>query len=77
MALITDATNTWSDPVTLLEDEIWQTRYGSVFLTTTDAPDVDDGFNLNQGDGVLIRAGHVVRFRKVGPTDALIVREAV
>ncbi len=77
MALITDATTAWSAPVTLSSDEIWQTRYGSVYLTTTPAAAPDDGFNLLQGEGVLIRSGREVRYRKDGPTDALIVREAV
>ncbi|MEM9249011.1 MAG: hypothetical protein AAGB05_09975 [Pseudomonadota bacterium] len=77
MALISDASTSWSSPVTLTEDEIWQTRYGSVFLTTTASPDAADGFNLTQGEGVLIRSGRSVRYRKDGPTDALIVREAV
>jgi hypothetical protein len=77
MALITDATTTWSAPVTLVSDEIWQTRYGSVFLTTTPGPAPDDGFHLLQGEGVLIRAGREVRYRKAGLTAALIVREAV
>lgn len=77
MALITDATTGWSTPVTLSSDEIWQTRYGSVFLTTTTSPDPDDGFALVQGQGVLIRAGKAVSYRKTGTTDALIVREAV
>ncbi|MEM0935348.1 MAG: hypothetical protein AAF646_00900 [Pseudomonadota bacterium] len=77
MALISDATTSWSSPITLADDEIWQTRYGSVFLTTTAAPDAQDGFNLLQGDGVLIRAGRSVRYRKDGTTDAMIVREAV
>lgn len=77
MALITDATTTWSAPVTLATDEIWQTRYGSVYLTTTVGAAPDDGFHLVQGEGVLIRAGREVRYRKAGPTEALIVREAV
>ena len=77
MALISDAATGWSAPITLAEDEIWQTRYGSVFLSTTDTPVAADGFNLVQGEGVLIRAGRSVRYRKEGPTDALIVREAV
>lgn len=77
MALINDATTAWSTPVTLATDEIWQTRYGSVFLTTTASPDANDGFALVQGQGVMIRAGHDVSYRKEGSTDALIVREAV
>lgn len=77
MAIITDATTSWSDPITLTDDEIWQTRFGSVFITTTPTPAANDGFNLLQGEGVLIRAGREVRYRKEGATDAAIVREAV
>ena len=77
MALISDATTAWSGPQTLAQDEIWQTRFGSVFITTTESPSDEDGFNLLQGEGVLIRAGRTVRYRKAGTTDALIVREAV
>lgn len=77
MATITDATTTWSPPILLADDEIWQTRYGNVFITTTQTPAADDGFNLLQGEGVLIRAGREVRYRKESSTAALIVREAV
>jgi len=77
MALITDATTTWSPPVVLTDDEVWQTRFGNVFITTTASPAPDDGFNLLQGEGVLLRAGREVRYRKEGSTDALIAREAV
>lgn len=77
MALISDAVTGWSGPVTLSDDEIWQTRYGSVFVTTTGSPDPEDGMALVQGQGVLIRAGREVRYRKAGTTPALIVREAV
>lgn len=77
MALISDAATSWSDPITLTSDEIWQTRYGSVFLTTTANAAPEDGVNLLQGEGVLIRAGRDVRYRKQGAGEALIVREAV
>lgn len=77
MALISDAATTWSSPITLASDEIWQTRWGNIFVTTTDAPDPDDGFALQQGQGVLLRAGLQVRYRKVGTTSAMIAREAV
>lgn len=77
MALITDATETWSGPITLAADEIWQTRWGSVFVTTTASPDPNDGFALIQGHGIMIRAGQNVQYRKEGSTDALIVREAI
>ncbi len=77
MALISDATTSWSSAVTLTEDEIWQTRYGNIFISTTESPAAGDGFNLLQGEGVLIRSGRTVRYRKEGATEALIVREAV
>ena len=77
MALIRDAQNEWSDPVTLTKDEIWQARHGSVYLTTTADPEADDGITLVMRDGLRIGAGLSVRYRKTGSTDALIVREAV
>jgi hypothetical protein len=57
MALITDATASWSAPATLASDQIWQVRAGSAFLTTTPSADPDDGFRLTEGEGVLIRRG--------------------
>jgi len=77
MALITDATTTWSGPVTLSSDEIWQARAGSVYITTTPAPASDDGIALTLRDGLKLPAGAQVRYRKEGTTLALIVREAV
>ena len=77
MALITDAATAWSAPVTLSADEIWQTRAGSVFLTTTDNPAADDGFALIERSAVQLSAGRVVRYRKEGAASAVIVREAV
>ncbi len=77
MALITDAATSWSAPITLTEDEIWQTRSGSVYLTTTSSPAADDGITLDERHAIQLSAGKVVRYRKVGLTDALIVRETV
>lgn len=77
MALIRDARNEWSDPVTLQQDEIWQARDGNIFITTTDSPESDDGIALVLRDGVRLGAGLSVRYRKAGETGALIVREAV
>lgn len=77
MALIYELKTTWSDPVTLAQDEIWQARYGSVFITTSDAPQDDDGLALVQNDGIRLRAGLQVRYRKEGGTGALIAREIV
>lgn len=77
MTLITDAANGWSAPVTLTSAEIWQTRKGSFFLTTTSSPDAEDGIMLNEGNAVQLTAGSVVRYRKAGPGEASIVRETV
>lgn len=77
MALITNATTIWSDPVTLASDEIWQARDGSVFLTTTTAPATDDGIALSLREGIRLPAGTQLRYRKEGPAEALIVREAI
>lgn len=77
MALISNAGSAWSSPVTLATDEIWQTRFGSVFVTTNDAPEADDGLALQQGQAIQLRAGLQIRYRKEGTTDALIVREAI
>jgi hypothetical protein len=77
MALITDASTTWSDPVTLASDEIWQARAGSVFLTTTTLPAVEDGIALNLREGVRLPAGTQLRYRKEDETAAVIVREAL
>ena len=77
MALITDATTTWSAPVTLAADEIWQARKGRVFLTTTASPDVDDGIELHEIHAVRLSAGAELRYRREGAGTALIVRETV
>lgn len=77
MALISDAATSWSAPVTLTSDEIWQTREGSVFVTTTGSPDAEDGLALHEFHAVQFPAGASVRYRKEGATQALIVREAV
>lgn len=77
MALITDATTAWSAVVTLLTDEIWQAREGSVFLTSTASPAADDGIALTLREGVRLVAGTQVRYRKEGSTAAVIVREAL
>ncbi len=77
MALIVDAANGWSSPVTLSSDEIWQTRKGSVFVTTTASPDAEDGLALHEFHAVQFPAGAEVRYRKEGPGEALIVREGI
>lgn len=77
MTLIRNATLEWSDPVTVQQTEIWQVRRGSVFITTTAAPESDDGLAMVLRDGVRLSPGLSVRYRKEGETDALIVREVV
>ena len=77
MALITDAAIGWSTPVTLTSDEIWQTRKGSVFVTTSGSPAAEDGLALHENHAVQFPAGASVRYRKEGTTQALIVREAI
>jgi hypothetical protein len=77
MALVTDANTSWSDPILLTSDEIWQVRSGSVFVTTTGTPAANDGLALVQGQGFYIRAGQQVRYRKEGTTVGLLVREEI
>jgi len=77
MALITDAATAWSSTVTLTTDEIWQCRKGSVFVTTTASPAIDDGIALHELHAVQFPAGVSVSYRKDGTTEALIVRESL
>lgn len=77
MALITDAALSWSASITLTTDEIWQTRRGSVFVTTSASPAAEDGLALEEGAAVQLPAGATVQYRKSGAAEAWIVREAV
>lgn len=77
MALISDAATGWSSPVTLAKDEIWQTRKGSVFISTTFSPNPDDGIALHEFHAVQFSAGSSVSYRKEGDGEALIVREGI
>lgn len=77
MALITDATTAWSDQITLITDEIWQAREGSVFLTSTTSPAANDGLALTLREGLRLPAGAQIRYRKEGSTAAVIAREAL
>ena len=77
MALITDAATAWSSPITLTRDEVWQTRKGGVFVTTTASPDPEDGVFLREGIGIRFSAGSDVRYRREGTEEAMIVHEAV
>ena len=77
MATISDATTTWSGVVTLATDEIWQTRKGTVYVTTTATPGPDDGILIRENHATRLPAGAHVRYRKEGVTEALVVRESV
>ena len=79
MTMINDVPSSWSEPVTLTNDEIWQVREGKVYITTTSNPSPDDGFVLLEGEGVLIRANKTVRYRRHASlsTGASLVREEV
>ncbi len=77
MALITDAATTWSTAITLTSDEVWQTRKGSIFVSTTATPGAEDGIALHENHAIRFSAGVSVSYRKEGPAAALIVREAV
>jgi hypothetical protein len=77
MPLITNASNTWSAPVTLSADEIWQARREGVFLSTAATPGPDDGILLRDGSAVQISSGLSVRYRLAGSQTALIAREVI
>lgn len=77
MALISDAATTWSAAITITTDEIWQTRKGAVYITTTASPDTEDGILVRENHAVRLPAGSNVRYRKDGITEALVAREAV
>lgn len=77
MPLITNASNTWSAPVTLSADEIWQARREGVFLSTAETPGPDDGLLLRDGSAVQFTSGRSVRYRLAGSKAALIAREVI
>lgn len=77
MTLINDAATTWSDAVTLTAAEVWQSRSGAVFVTTTDTPAANDGLSLHEIHAIHFSAGVTVRYRKEGNGTALIAREVV
>lgn len=77
MALIIDATSAWSAPVSIASDELWQARQGSIYLTTSNAPGPDDGLSLVEGQGIYVKAGSAVKYRRQGTALAVIAREAL
>ena len=76
MTTITDVTVSWSEPVTLITDELWQTRDGTVCISTTQDPGPNDGIAVKSGYVLPISAGLTVRYRKEGKATPYIVREA-
>ena len=75
MTVITDATFSWSSPVTLNADEIWQSRGSTLFVTTSTSPATNDGLALRENQALRFSAGMVVRYRKEGNDPVHIVRE--
>lgn len=77
MALISNMTGTWSEPVALGSAEIWQVRQGVVYFSTASAPGDDDGIMLTEGQAVELEAGLTVRFRHGGSPNSVLSRETV
>lgn len=67
----------WSAPVTLTADEIWQAVTGAVLVTVEASPAVEDGIRLDLYGGLRIAAGTTVRYRRTGGADAELAREAL
>ena len=76
MTTITDITLSWSEPITLEKDELWQARCGTVFLSTTQNPGHKDGIAVKSGFVLPISGGSTVRYRKKRKATSYIVREA-
>lgn len=76
MPMITTMPTTWSAPVTLTADEVWQVRGGPVFVSTDATPDALGGLEMKNGDAVRITSGKAVRYRSFAP-GSQIVRESV
>lgn len=77
MALITDVADSWSSPVALAADQIWQARVGGIFLTTAAAPGPEDGLLLHEGTAILVSGGLSVRYRAASTGMVTIAHEAV
>lgn len=76
MAVISNATPAWSDPVEVTEDEIWQPQGNSFRITSEGAPGEKDGVLLESGQPLPITGGKVVRYKVVGdPDTGYLVRE--
>ena len=76
MTTITDIALTWSEPVTLEKDELWQARCGTIFVSTTQNPGPKDGIAVRSGYVLPVSGGTTVRYRKKRKETPYIVREA-
>lgn len=77
MTILT-TTATWSDPVTLAQDEIFQCHEGEVYLTLeADAPDlITDGLRLGRWDSFIAPSGSTVRWAATSPGLSKLYRGA-
>lgn len=78
MPVVPNITSSWSDQISVVENEIWQCKAGTAALTTEASPSDDDGILLKgySGHAVTISAGRSVRIRSVSREPAVVVREA-
>ena len=80
MPLIRDAIQAWRGPVMTTDEEGWQARRGLIFIATTHdpsiEPDLNDGLLLS-AEGIRIRGGLNVWYRRAGRDDAIIAREVI
>ena len=75
MTTITNVTISWSEPVEIENDELWQVRDGTVCISTTPNPGPKDGIAVKTGYVLPISAGTTVRYRKEGKATPYLVRE--
>lgn len=76
MPMITTMPTTWSAPVTLTADEVWQVRGGPVFVSTDASPDALAGLEMKNGDAIRFSSGKAVRYRSYD-VGSQIVREEI
>ena len=77
MSLLTNVTLAWAGPIVLADDEVWQARSGSCYLSTDNTPDADDGVLLEQGQALFLSAGVQIQYRSKGELGATIARTKV
>ncbi|SHH18436.1 hypothetical protein SAMN05444003_2361 [Cognatiyoonia sediminum] len=77
MSLLSNLTTSWSSPMVLVDDEVWQAREGSCYLSTDETPSTDDGIVLEQGQALFFSAGMAVHYRSKGLQNAILARVKV